>query len=352
MILQHIKMSFPDRTKAFYVSLDNIWFGNNRLSELVEYLYTHGVTHIFLDEVHRYPSWIQELKNIYDNYPKLHIVFTGSSLLEIANAAGDLSRRLRLYTLDGLSFREYMEINNFGNLPLLSLEELLSTHMQKASEISNRLKVLPHFENYLLHGYYPIFLETTSAYSYYERIENVVSTVIENDIPSSTNIEYGTLLKIKRLIVALAQMIPFSPNITKLCSLLSTTRNQLINILSLLERSCMLRMLYADGKNLKSLGKPEKILFNNSNLMSALSTNPDKGTMRESFVASMLAHSHTISYPPKGDLFIDKTYLLEVGGSKKGFTQIQDIPNSYVAADDLEIGFGQKIPLWMFGLLY
>ena len=352
MLLQHIKRSFPDRTKAFYASLDNIWFSSHPLSELVEYAFTHGVTHLFLDEVHRYPGWIQAIKNIYDDYPQLHIIFTGSSLLEIDNAEADLSRRLRIYTLDGMSFREYLELNEVAHLPAITLEELLTHHTSIASTITHDLKVLPHFESYFRMGYYPFYLETSSVESYFERIQQVVSTVIDNDIPAIEPIEYETLQKIKRLLVVLAQMKPFEPSIQNLCALLSTTRNQLIRLFSLLDRSALLRLLYYEGKNLKSLGKPEKILFNNPNLMPALSSDPDTGTLRESYVTSMLSNAHTLNYPRQGDLLVDGIHLFEVGGKHKGYSQIKDIPDSYVAADDIEIGFGNKIPLWMFGLLY
>lgn len=352
LLLQHIKLTFPNHTQAFYVSLDNIWFSSHTLSELVEYLYTHGVTHLFLDEVHKYRSWVRELKNIYDDYPQLHIVFTGSSLLEIDHAEGDLSRRLRIYMLRGLSFREYLGITGKAQQPELTLQDLLTGHMQLASSITHSLKVLPHFEQYLRTGYYPFFLETGSEDSYYERLEQVVSTVIENDIPAVEKIEYETLLKAKRLLMVLAQSAPFTPNIANMCAALSTTRNQLIHLLSLLERAALIRLLHADNKGLKALGKPDKILFNNTNLMHALGATADVGTARESFFSAMMAHSYTIQYAKQGDLEVDGKYLFEVGGKKKGFSQIADLPDSFVVADNIEIGFGNKIPLWMFGFLY
>lgn len=352
LLLQHIKLTFPNHTQAFYVSLDNIWFSSHTLSELVEYLYTHGVTHLFLDEVHKYRSWVRELKNIYDDYPQLHIVFTGSSLLEIDHAEGDLSRRLRIYMLRGLSFREYLGITGTAQQPELTLQDLLTGHMQLASSITHSLKVLPHFEQYLRTGYYPFFLETGSEDSYYERLEQVVSTVIENDIPAVEKIEYETLLKAKRLLMVLAQSAPFTPNIANMCAALSTTRNQLIHLLSLLERAALIRLLHADNKGLKALGKPDKILFNNTNLMHALGATADVGTARESFFSAMMAHSYTIQYAKQGDLEVDGKYLFEVGGKKKRFSQIADLPDSFVVADNIEIGFGNKIPLWMFGFLY
>lgn len=352
MILQHIKLTFNDTTKAFYASLDHIWFVNHTLSELVEYLYTHGVNYIYLDEVHRYHGWIREIKNIYDSYPQIHIVFTGSSLLELNNAEADLSRRLRIYSLPGLSFREYLAINRIAQLPKLSLNNVLTKHIQTASIIATKLKVLPHFEKYLQQGYYPFFLETSSAESYFERLQQVVNTVIENDIPAVEEVEYETLMKAKKLLMTLAQMVPFMPNMTTLCEILSTTRNQLIRLLSLLERSTLIRQLSAETKNLKALGKPDKILFNNPNLMYALNGSADTGSVRESFFSAMLSVNHGIGYPKQGDLLVDERYLFEIGGKNKGFTQIRDIPESFVVADEIEIGFGNKIPLWIFGLLY
>ena len=352
MLLQHIRLTFTDRSRAFYVSLDNIWFSSHTLSELVEYLYTHGVTHLFLDEVHKYHTWIHELKNIYDDYPRLYIVFTGSSLLEIDQAEGDLSRRLRIYMLHGLSFREYLEITNTAHLPVLPLQDILSGHMQQASAITATLKVLPYFEQYLRTGYYPFFLETSSPESYFERLQQVISTVIENDIPAVEKIEYETLQKAKRLLMILAQSAPFTPNIANLCTLLSTTRNQLIHLLSLLERAALIRQLHADNKGLKALGKPDKILFNNTSLMHALCSTVDTGTVRESFFSAMMSYSHTIQYAKQGDLQVDGNNIFEVGGKKKGFSQIANLPDSYVVADNIEIGFGNKIPLWLFGLVY
>ena len=352
MLLQHIKQDFPDRTKAFYVSLDNIWFTTHTITELTEYLYTHGVTHLFLDEVHKYPNWILYIKNLYDSYPLLHIVFTGSSLLKIDSATADLSRRLRTYQLEGLSFREYLDISDIATFEPMTLDTILSSHQQTASTIAAKIKILPHFENYVRQGFYPFFLETASTNSYHDRIQNVVTTVIENDVPAVEHVEYETLRKAKHLLVLLAQMAPFTPNISSLCNALSVTRNQLIHLLSLLHRSALLRLLHSDSKGLKSLGKPEKILFDNPNLMLALSHEADIGTMRESLFAAFMAQAHTISYPKQGDLMVDQKYLFEIGGKGKGFSQIKDIPNSYVVADEIETGFGNKIPLWIFGFLY
>ena len=352
MLLQHIRKTFPERSQAFYVSLDNIWFSSHSLMELVEYLYTHGVKYVFFDEVHRYPQWVREIKNIYDSYPKLHIVFTGSSLLGIDNAQADLSRRVRMYHLYGLSFREYLELNNVAIFPSLSLEDIIAKHERLAAEITAQITVLPHFEQYLQRGYYPFFVETSSTESYWERLQRVISTIIENDIPAVEKVEYETLLKVKRLLMLLAQMVPFTLNVTSLCEKISVTRNQLIRLLTLLEKASLIRQLRSDTKGLKAIGKPDKILFDNPNVMHALSENADIGTVRETFFAMSMAQSHQIQQPKQGDLLVDGTCLFEVGGKEKGYGQIRNVENSFVVADGVEVGFGNKIPLWLLGFLY
>jgi len=299
--------------------------------------------------VHRYPNWIREIKSIYDSYPKLHIVFTGSSLLEIDNAQADLSRRLRMYHLYGLSFREYLALSGVATLPKLSLEDILAKHVSLASEIVSQVKVLPQFERYVLCGYYPIFVETTSADSYVERLQQVITTVIENDIPAVESVEYETLLKIKRLLMVIAQMVPFTLNMTSLCEKLAVTRNQLVRLMVLLERASLIRQLRSDTKALKAIGKPEKVLMDNPNVMNALSSTMDVGTMRETFFAMTMAQGHHLQYPKQGDFLVDGTCLFEIGGKDKGFGQIRNIENSYVVADDIESGFGNKIPMWLFG---
>lgn len=319
--------------------------------ELAEYHYTHGGTHLFLDEVHRYPGWIRELKNIYDSYPDLYVVFTGSSLLELDSSVADLSRRSRMYEMKGLSFREFLEFENTVNIQPMSLSDILANHEQIASSLAAQTKILPLFETYLSHGYYPFYKET-DATGFRERLERIVMTILENDIPAIEKIEYETILKTKRLMVILAEMVPFTLNVTTLCSTLGMSRNQLMRLLSLLERSALIRQLFTEAKGLKQLVKPEKILFENPNLMCALSPQAEIGTLRETFFASMLNRNHSLQVPKEGDFLVDGTFLFEIGGKGKGFKQIRNIENSYVAADGIEIGFTNKIPLWMFGLLY
>ena len=353
LLLQHIKLNFPNLTKALYVSLDNIWFSTHTLTELAEYMYTHGVDHLFLDEVHRYPSWVREIKNIYDSYPSLHIVFTGSSLLEIEHAEADLSRRVSMYHMYGQSLREYALLMGRGKLPIVSFQDVINNHFAISTSIASKHKVLPIFERYLDSGYYPFIQEAADEISYRNRIGRMINMAIDEDILAVEDLSYETLLKTKRLLSTLAQTVPFTPSITTLCETLTTTRNQVLKLMSLLERADLLISLRSDSHKLKSIGKPDKILFNDTNIMHALAPNVDKGTERESFVASSLkAAGHDIQYPKKGDLVVDGKYLLEIGGRNKTFEQIADMPDSYVVADEIETGFGNKIPLWLFGLLY
>jgi len=351
MMLQRIKLAFPNPDKALYVSLDNIWFGKHNLLELADMAADAGVSHLFIDEVHRLPGWERQIKNIYDSYPEMKVVFTGSSLLVIDNSMADLSRRCLMYTLNGLSFREYLGFEGYTFDPV-GLQDILYRHNELSSQICSHCNdVLKLFPKYMRHGYYPFYVNE-SEQNYLTRVDNMVSAVIDYDIPAVENVEYATLLKAKQLLSIMASQTPSPINARQTAEMMSITSNQLIKILSLLDRSHILRLLYyKTERNPKSMIKPQKVLLNNSSLLYALGY-ADKGKVRESFFASMLANNHEVAYPKNGDLIIDNRYLFEIGGASKGFTQIKDIPDSFVAADDIEFGFGNKIPLWLFGFLY
>lgn len=350
MMLQRIKLAFADLSKALYVSLDDIWFSSHTLLDLAAQAEAEGVTHLFIDEVHRLPGWERQIKNIYDFYPAMNVVFTGSSLLEIDHSIVDLSRRCLMYSLPGLSFREFLDFQGM-KFNQLTLSEILYEHPQKVPEITDSIDILKLFGSYLRHGFYP-FYTTESEVDYHTRVNNMVASVIDYDIPAVENVEYATLLKAKQLVNIIASQTPSPLNAKLTAELMGVTKNQFIKILSLLERSQILRLLYYKvERNPKSMAKPQKVLFDNPSILYATGY-ADKGKIRESFLASMIAYSHEIAYPKEGDLLVDGRYLFEVGGSKKGFNQIKDIPDSFVAADDIEYGFGNKIPLWLFGFLY
>ena len=351
MLLQHIKESFADKDKALYLSLDNLWFETHSINDLIEYHYTHGGTHLFLDEVHYFPNWKTLIKNINDDYPGLHVVYTGSSMLKIDSGVADLSRRQLPYTLHGMSFREYLLYERLAEIEPITLDFLLSNHRQIAEDIlSNGMKILPLFGDYLRHGYYPFY---KSVYSGFEiRLQQVVNHVLENDYPIIEGVEQSTIRKTKKMFMILAEQVPQTPNMSNLYNELETDRNQGLKMLYALEKAGLLALLSDKPKQIDKLSRPEKIFMDNSNLMYAYATNPNIGTVRETFFLSQLAVDHAVTYPAKGDFLVDGKYLFEVGGRKKSFEQIKDVADSYLAVDDTEIGHHNRIPLWMFGLLY
>jgi len=351
LLLQHIKRTFPDTKKALYASLDNLWFANHTILELAEHHYTHGGTHLFLDEVHKYKDWQREVKNIYDSYPQLRLVVTGSSMLKLEESlVADLSRRHRSYTLEGLSFREYLLFEGVADLPILSLETILDNHFMEASQIAAKVKVLPYFERYVVSGYYPFYREEGDGF--FDRLQQVIDTILTSEIPSVGNIEYDSVYRAKQLLAVLAESKPYTLNISSLCSTLQSSRNNVLKLLDLMDKAALVRRLYAKSSGMNMLTKPEKILFHNTNLMYCLTPHAEAGTMRETFLASQLALEHQLYIPHHGDLVVDDKWRFEVGGKQKGFAQIKDIEGSFVVADDMEIGHGNKIPLWLFGLLY
>lgn len=351
MMLQRIKETDPTGDKSFYATLDNIWFATHTLIDLAENMIAAGVTHLYLDEVHRMPGWERQIKNLYDSYPELHIVFTGSSLLVMDHSIGDLSRRVSMHTLPGLSLREFMMFEGHETIAPLSLDDILYSHETIAPSISSRIDIVSLFHRYMEKGYYP-FYRSMSLNDYYNRLGQVATTVIESDIPSvEKRIDYETLIKAKRLLAIISASLPYIPNMTTLAGLMGTNRTQILKLFDLLDRAGLIRQLFIARNSPDSLAKPQKILLDNSSLMYALGS-PRNGAVRESTFASLTSVGHSVGFIKDGDFIIDNRYIFEIGGKGKGFAQIRNIPDSFVAADDIEFGLGNKIPLWLFGLLY
>lgn len=348
MLIQHIKEH--DRDKSMYISLDNMWFADNSLSELIEFLYTRGIKYLYLDEVHKMPNWQTYVKNFYDDYPDLKIVYTGSAMLQIDNSVADLSRRQTLYTLYGLSFREYLEYTDVLTSSSFTLENILVNHIEYALKITSSIRVLRYFNEYLKKGYYPYFKEAKEDYLI--RVSDSTRTVIESDIPAVENLSFSTIEKLKKLLMVIAQGLPFEVNIERLAGQLKSTRDQTLKLLSLLGRAGLLNILGEKIRDYKHLTGPKKIYLNNTNLMYALCSEVKKGTERETFFVNQLESVGTVTIPPKGDFLIGGKFLFEVGGKRKTFDQIADIDNRFLAIDDIEVGFGNRIPLWLFGFLY
>ena len=349
MMMQRIVLNKWDEHTALYASLDHTWFSSHSLLELAEYHYVHGGKYLFLDEVHRYPNWLQEIKNIADYYPSMYVVFSGSSLLKLDDAVADLSRRCMPYTMNGMSFREFLKYQNHDFEPI-SLDDILIRHTQLSLAINKNIHVLPYFAEYLRHGYFPFYW--SSPNTYYARLQRVISTVIDVDMPQAEPLEFGTLYKAKKLLAILAELVPYTLNLSNLCKDIGVNRNQILRLLDLLDRGQLIRKLYADENSFHSLSKPQKILFDNTNLMYALTSRVDSGTLRESFFCNQLALNHSLIMPQAGDVLVDNRLLFEIGGQKKTYRQINNIENSYIVADDIETGVGNKIPLWLFGFLY
>ncbi|MDD3637343.1 MAG: AAA family ATPase, partial [Bacteroidales bacterium] len=352
LLLQYIKMNFgriPE--KALYVSLDNIWFSKNTLSELADKFVKQGGTHLFLDEVHKYPEWSVELKNIYDDYPELSIVFTGSSMFEILNARDDLSRRAIVYTLQGLSFREYLNLTNQTNFKAYTLHDILENHPEISQHIVKQIKPLQFFAQYLKGGYYPFFLEQAALY--FQRLEEVVNLILEIELPQLKQLNLTYLPKIKQLLYIIAVSAPFTPNISNLSERIGINRETLLSYLWYLNQAQLIANIYRDSKGITRLQKPDKLFLENTNLMFALSSDTmNTGNLRETFFVNQLKYQHRVEIAEQADFFIDNRYIVEIGGKTKMHRQIKDLENAFIAADDLEFGFENKIPLWLFGFLY
>ncbi|MBR1514765.1 MAG: ATP-binding protein [Bacteroidales bacterium] len=350
LLLQRIKLAFADPNEAFYVSLDDFWFQSHTLDELAQWLNSRGVMHLFLDEVHKYPKWSQTLKNLYDDYPEMRIVYTGSSMLEIDHSKADLSRRQTLYTLNVLSFREFLAFEGVLQMPALTLEEVLKNHVVKAMEITKEIKVMRYFEDYLRRGCYPFYKE--SGDDFLLRLDETAKVVMEMDLPAVEEVTYQTIQKAKSLLMIIAKNVPLEPNIQTLVNELETTRDLCLKLLYALDRAGLLLLLTDEPKSYKHLVKPRKIFLGNPNLMHAFATSIEVGTMRETFFLNQVGAMAEVVMPKQGDFKVNGRYLFEVGGSGKSFDQIADVPDSYLAVDDIETGCGNRIPLWMFGMLY
>ncbi|MDR2205683.1 MAG: AAA family ATPase [Flavobacteriaceae bacterium] len=351
LLLQYIKLNFPDKSKALYASMDNIWFTKHSLSELAEDFYNLGGTHLFLDEVHKYRSWAVEIKNIYDSYPTLHIVFTGSSILEIFNASVDFSRRAIVYELKGLSFREFLKYENEIEFPVFKLNDILNDHRTIASDITSKMKILPELRKYLEYGYYPYYKENLATYPI--QVEQSINKTLNEDLPAIENIEYSTILKIKKLLATIAEMVPFTPNIAGLSASIEIGRHALVKYLYLLDKAGVIQCITESKQTVQTLSKPQKVYLENTNIIHSLAfQNVNTGNVRETFFANQLRTKHKVNTAKNGDFTIDKAIVFEVGGKSKSNFQIKNVKNSYIAADDIETGFANKIPLWLFGFLY
>jgi len=352
ILLQYAKLKFPNaRSKVLYITLDHIWFTNNSLFDLGEEFVRNGGEVLLIDEVHKYKTWAQEIKNLYDFFPQLKIVFTGSSILEIYKGNADLSRRAVHYTLHGMSFREFILYDKHIELPVFEFHQILENHIEFSMLVNEKIKIIPAFRTYLESGYYPYYKEEKKHY--HAQLLNTVNAVLDIDLPAVETIEPFSIQKIKKLLLVIAQKVPFTPNIVELAALIEVNRNYLLNFLNILEKAQLISLLRQDTSGLRTLAKPEKIYLNNTNINFALENDkPDIGNIRETFFFNQIQSIAKITSSQKTDFTVNDTYLFEVGGKNKGHEQIMNMNHAFLALDNIEYGFGNKIPLWLFGFLY
>ena len=354
ILLQHIKEHYGNHPQeVLYVSLDNIYFSTNNLYSLADDFYALGGKELYLDEVHKYSTWAQEIKNIYDDFPKLKVVFTGSSMLQIFKADADLSRRVRHFQLFGMSFREFLIFEGLlekSQRPF-TLEDILANHVFIAQELIREITPLPAFQKYLQYGYYPYYKEDIDGYG--ERVLQTFNTIMESDLPNVENIDFYSINRIKKLFYILSEMVPFSPNISQLSQMVDVTRQSLMNYLQLLEKAHTILLLKQKATGIRKMVKPEKIYLQNTNYSYALSEeNPETGCLRETFFFNQLKQNHQVTYTKETDFCIDNKYFFEVGGKNKNTKQVKDLKNAYLALDGITTGYRNEIPLWLFGFLY
>lgn len=357
LLRQYIKKNYPigDR-RALYCSADSVDFSTRSLVELAEEFFINGGELLVVDEIHKYKAgtsdWSKEVKEIYELFPKLKMIVSGSSLLKLKEGDADLSRRAIKYTMPGLSFREALRFYHGLVFPKWTLEDILSHPLDLWDMVASKCKPIAYFKEYLEKGYYPFLLEGED--DYFIRIEQVINYIIETELPQICKVDVANIRKVQALIKLIAEEVPFELNANKLAGSLEIGRDTVVEYLKYLGDAKVLNLLYSDKKKMGKLAKPDKVYMENPNILYALA--PDKadiGTVRESFAVNSLSESHLVEYGKiQGDFKVDSRYTFEIGGRSKDFSQIAGVPDSYIFADDWDIPDGAKLPLWMLGFLY
>jgi len=343
MVLQYIKEHLSPK-HALYISADDIYFGEHTLFEVAEDFYNNAGEYLFIDEVHKYGNWSKELKNIYDTFPTLNLIFTGSSVLDILTGSADLSRRAVIYTLQGLSFREYLSLFHQHEVQEYSLEQMLN-HEIKLSEIKHPL---PLFKDYLKRGYYPFALESELDL----RLRQIIVQTLEADIPQYANLNISTIRKLKHLLGIIAESVPFKPNFSKIAEMIKVSRNSLEDYFLYMERAGLISQLRNQSQGIRSLGKVDKVYLDNPNLIFHFSSdNSNIGNIRETFFINQMRVNHEVKISHHADFIINE-YIFEVGGKNKSQSQIKNENKAFLVKDDIEYGYRNIIPLWAFGLNY
>lgn len=347
--------------KAIYIQADHFLIGDRSLYRIAEEFSLMGGELICIDEIHKYPNWSIELKSIYDTFPDLKIIVSGSSLLEIAKGSHDLSRRAIIYKMHGLSFREYLELRHGMGLPEIQLGELIRDHEKMAIDVKKELegkglKVLPVFKEYVETGYYPFSLNFADKSLFHTALEQNIRTTLESDLPAvHPELTGVSIRKITKLLSIMSGMVPFVPDMTKLKSHLEVSDERTLKTyFRYLENAGIINLLYKEKDNFRQMAKPEKIYFNNTNLLYSMRRFGivDPGSVRETFFLNSLRPNQEVTYSKPADFLVNSKYTFEIGGRSKDFSQIKDVENSYIVSDGIETGFGRRIPLYLFSFLY
>jgi len=351
LVLQYMKSLDFANDEMLYISLDDIYFSKSKLVDVADDFLKLGGKLLVIDEVHKYPDWSREIKNIYDNFNELQIIFTGSSILEINKGEGDLSRRAVNYNLPVMSFREFILLNTKKEFKVLTLNEIISDHVEIAGKINKTIKPLMLFKKYIQYGAYPFYLEAGIEFS--NQLMKTIQILLESDFISVLDIDYSHILKLKKLLLLIAESVPFKPNISELSSKVGITRDTVIKYFNYLQKANLIYLLNSENKGFKRFEKPEKIYLNNCNQLFAISsTVPNNGTIRETFFLQHVKQVLHMNYSKYGDFLVDGKYIYEIGGKTKNFNQIKNLPNSFLALDEIEYGSINKIPLWLVGFIY
>ena len=350
MMLQRLRFGLKLKaSEALYLTADHYWFYNHSLAETAEDFVRHGGKWLFIDEVHKYPQWSREIKNIYDAYPELHLVLSASSALDLFRGEADLSRRLIVYTLPGLSFREFLRMQNLAQVEARSFDEMLRNPQDLQDEVLQQIRPLAHLKHYLQYGYLPIY-EPGSQAEYLMKLQQVIRITIETDLAWVAGINAGTAQKVKKLLGVMAASVPFKPNITELARKIDASRDSVYEWISMMEKARVINLLHDEGRSTAILQKPEKVFLENTNFAYALDPHPDTGNLRETFVFNQLVNSGLDVYHSAKHDFKTGEWTIEVGGKTKAVSG--DDGRLIIAADEVETVFRNKLPLWMFGFLY
>jgi len=350
LLLQFAKTRLHDM-QYVYVSLDNLFFTENKLFDFADDFSKNGGKYLLIDEVHHYPNWSVELKNIYDSLPDLKIIYTGSSLLHLTGGRADLSRRSVVHTLPGLSLREFIGFADNIKFPVFELEDILRNHVKISKSVLTKIKPIKKYSEYIEMGYFPFFLEGKENYR--SKVSEVINQVLESDLPYAAKINYNNIHKLKQLLYVISESAPFKPNIEKLSERIGISKNTLKDYLHYMNDALLINLLHKESKGISRLTKPEKIYLHHPNLMMAITgSSVNTGNLRETFFFNQVSYNHQVNYTDNGDFLIDNRYVFEIGGKNKTGKQITNITNSFLGLDNIEIGNRNEIPLWLIGFLY